>query len=74
MAKKSPHPKKSPSVSPAEAKLAAVRYYQALQLEWSLELQNPSTDWEHLLFLHYKIAGLERHAPWLKQEVLDDTL
>jgi hypothetical protein len=67
------HPKKSSPVSPAQARLAVVRHYQALQLEWSLELQNPSTDWECLLFLHYKIADLERRAPWLKQEVLDET-
>ncbi len=65
--------KKSSPASPAQARLAIVRHYHALQLEWSLELQNPDTDWEHLLALHYRITDLERRAPWLKQEVLDAT-
>ncbi len=74
MGKKSPHPKKCPAVSPEQALMAVLRYYRALQLEWSLELRNPTTDWERLLFLHYKLADLERRAPWLKREVLDETL
>ncbi len=71
MAKKSPRPKKCPDLSPEDATRAIRRYYRALQLEWSLELQNPTTDWERLLFLHYKLADLERRAPWLKKEALD---
>lgn len=58
----------NPAMTPAEAKIALTRYYQGLQLEWSLELQNENTDWPHLFFLHYQIATLERRAPWLKKE------
>jgi hypothetical protein len=68
MAKKT-RSKKYPATTPEQAKTAVIRYYQALQLEWTLELQAETTDWEHLIFLHYTIADLERRAPWLKKEV-----
>lgn len=58
--------KKYPATTPEEAKLAICRFYQALHVEWTLELQAAPTDWEHLLYLHYTIADLERRAPWLK--------
>ena len=58
--------KKCPATTPEEAKLAVGRFYQALQAEWMMELQTDPTDWEHLLYLHYTIADLERRAPWLK--------
>ena len=74
MAKKTRSARKCPDISPEQAVIAVRRYYQALQLEWSLELQNPATDWERLFFLHYKITDLERRAPWLKKEVFDEAL
>lgn len=62
-------PKKSSqsAVTLEEAKLAVCRFYLALHAEWILELQMHPTDWEHLFYLHYKIADLDRRAPWLRK-------
>lgn len=77
MAKKKKAPASPPSSSfirPAEARAAILHYYYALHLEWILALQGRETDWEHLLYLHESILGLEQQAPWLRTEALDAAL
>jgi len=72
MPKKQPsNPPSSSSISgPQMARMAVYRQYQCLQQAWDRELQNDSTDWPALFRLHYKIAEMEKRAPWLKKESL----
>ncbi len=65
---KRPRSNKYPAGTPPKARLAVRHYYEALQLDWTLELQTEPTNWDRLFTLHYDLADLERRAPWLKQE------
>jgi gamma-glutamyl-gamma-aminobutyrate hydrolase PuuD len=56
--------------STAELKQLIRQHYQALQVQWHLELESETkTDWTALFEIHYRITEMERRAPWLKKEV-----
>jgi hypothetical protein len=57
------------TISPEQAKAALIRYYQALQAEFAIELEFSPLDGEHLLFLRSKIDDLECRAPWLRTQL-----
>jgi hypothetical protein len=52
-----------------QLKEAIRTHYIRLQAEWVAELDAVKSDWTRLFDLHYRIAELERRAPWLKKEV-----
>jgi hypothetical protein len=56
------------AITPEQAKAAVIRYYQALQAEFAIELEFAPLDGEHLLFLRSKIDDLECRAPWLRKQ------
>ncbi len=61
--------KSSPTITPEQAKVAVIRYYQGLKLEWDLALECGVTNATYLSVLRHEINYLERRAPWLKKEV-----